>query len=272
MKNLNLDSLVELYDSFSNVKFFERNHTYEIDNKPAKISVSGLISRYEKPFNTKSIASRVAKKEGVSIETILEKWDKNKNYSCHKGSEFHLHVENFLERRIVPIDRKAFTDFISSNGIKSETTNSEVENYYNEMALLVKNFRNFYDWWKEDHLLVKSEFVIGDKKSLVCGTIDNLSYNKKTKKFVIFDYKTNKKIERKNSFGENFLSPFEHISKCEYTKYSFQLSLYSLIFERNSPFKIDSSYILWVAGKDNYELISPMDLKKESEMMLNGCK
>jgi hypothetical protein len=270
MKIPNLDTIIELYDCFSDIRFFEKNHTYEISGKKAKTSVSGLISKYEKPFNTDVIAARVAKKEKVPVKTILEKWEKNKNYSCHKGSEFHLHVENFLERRIVPIDREAFVNFMSPKGELFSCENSEIEKYYNEMAILIRNFRNFYEWWKEDHILIKSEFVIGDKESMICGTIDNLSYNKKTKEFVIFDYKTNKKIERKNSYGENFLKPFEHISKCEHTKYSFQLSLYSLIFERNSPFKINSSYIVWVAGENDYELISPINFKHEAEMMLNS--
>lgn len=267
----NLDTLIELYDSFSDIKFFEKNHTYEIGGKSAKTSVSGLISKYEKPFDSKTIAARVAKKEGVSTETILEKWEKNKNYSCHKGSEFHLHVENFLERRVVPIDKEAFVNFMSPKGELFPCVESDIENYYKEMAILIRNFRNFYEWWKEDHILIKSEFVIGDKEAMICGTIDNLSYNKKTKEFVIFDYKTNKKIERKNSYGEVFLKPFDHISKCEHTKYSFQLSLYSLIFERNSPFKVNTSYIVWVAGENDYELISPIDLKKEATiMLLNG--
>lgn len=267
--NSDLNTLISLYDSFSDIKFFEKNHTYEICGKKALYSVSGLISKYEKAFDSEKIAGRVAKKEGVSAKTILEKWEKNKNYSCHKGSEFHSHVENFLERRIIPLDKAAF---VSSMRESFYDDQYDIEKYYNEMAILIKNFRSFYEWWKEDHILIKSEYVIGDKESTICGTIDNLSYNKKTKEFVIFDYKTNKKIERKNPYGENFLKPFNHISKCEYTKYSFQLSLYSLIFEKNSPFKIGSSHIVWVAGENDYELISPLDLKKESEIMLNSCK
>ena len=262
----NLDTLVELFDAFSDIKFFEKNHTYEIDGKKVPKSVSGLISKYEKPFDTKNIAARVAKRDSVPVETIIEAWEKNKNYSCHKGSEFHLYVENYLERRMVPLDRKAFITFISEwSNICEE---SLITKYYQEMAILVRNFKNFYEWWSKDHILVKSEFVIGDKISRICGTIDNLSYNRKTKQFVIFDYKTNKKIGRKNSYGETFLPPFNHIQKCEHTKYSLQLWLYQLIFERNSPFSIDESHIVWTAGENDYELIKPLNLKKEAATML----
>ena len=263
----NLKTLIELYDSFSGIKFFEKNHTYEINGEPCPISVSGLISRYEKPFDSKTIAARVAKKEKVPVEQILEKWEYNKNYSCHKGSEFHLYVENFLERRFAPINRESIIEFISgSAGYNKE----DLENYYIEMATLIRNFKNFYEWWKEDHILVKSEFVVGDKKSKICGTIDNLSYNKRTNEFAIFDYKTNKKINKKNDYNQKMLEPFDHIDKCELAKYSLQLWLYSLIFERNSPFKIGYTGIVWVAGQDDYELINPLDYRKEAAEMLQS--
>jgi len=266
----NLQTLVELYDSFSGIKYFDKDHTYEINGEKAVTSVSGLIGRYEKPFDSKKIAGNVARKEGVSVETILERWEYGKNYSCHKGSEFHLYVENFLERRFAPLDREAIINFISgSAGYNKE----DLEKYYQEMALLIKNFKNFYEWWKQDYILVKSEFVVGDARSKVCGTIDNLSYNKKTNEFALFDYKTNKKINRKNDYGENLLQPFNHIPKCELAKYSLQLWLYKLIFERNSPFQIGELGIVWVAGEDDYELIKAIDYRKEATQMLESvCK
>jgi ATP-dependent exoDNAse (exonuclease V) beta subunit len=262
------DSLIKLQDAFSSIKFFEKNHTYEIDGKKALTSVSGLISKFEKPFDSKKAAKGVAQREGVSVETILEKWEFNKNYSCHKGSEFHLYVENFLERRQVPIDRKALIKLFSPNNeIWHE---NQLTNYYNEMALMIRNFNSFYDWWKEDHILIKSEFVVGDKKSRICGTIDNLSFNKKTKEFAIFDYKTNKEIKTEGFRGETLLKPFDHIQKCELGKYSLQLSLYKEIFERNTPFNIGYTGIVWVAGQDDYEIYKPYDFQEEARLMLNS--
>jgi hypothetical protein len=267
LEDPNFNTLIQLYNSFSDIKFLEKNHKYEICGEPAKISVSGLISKYEKPFDSQTLATRIAKKDGVPVEYVLEKWERNKNYSCHKGSEFHLYVENFLERRQIPIDRESIIELISgSAGYYKE----DLENYYSEMALLIKNFKSFYDWWKEDHILIKSEFVVGDKSTGICGTIDNLSFNTKTKEFAIFDYKTNKEIKMDNQYGEKMLEPFSYIPKCEYSKYSLQLSLYKEIFERNTPFKISYCGIVWVAGKDDYVLYEPKDYKKEAVSMLNG--
>jgi hypothetical protein len=262
------DSLITLNECFSDIKFFAKNHTYTIGDEKAKISVSGAIKRYEKPFDTAKVAGFVAKKNGQTINEVLKEWDYKRDYSCHKGSEFHLFVENFLERKKITLDKEAFIAFLAnSTSIYDEKL---VTGYYNDMAMLINNFMNFYDWWKQDRILLKSEFVIGDKESGLCGTIDNLSYNKNTKKLEIFDYKTNKEIKLENPRGDTLLAPFTHLQSCELVKYSLQLWLYKLIIEKNSPFEIDNCYIIWVAGLNNYQSIPILDLKSEAEIILNN--
>jgi ATP-dependent exoDNAse (exonuclease V) beta subunit len=264
---INLDSLVTLNEAFSNIKFFEKDHKYTIDDVLAKTSVSGLIKTYEKGFDSTGVAKMVARRDGRSVSEVLEEWDFKRDYSCHKGSEFHLFVENFLERKKISIDKDALITFMKDRPIYDDK--KFVVQYYNEMAQMINNFINFYDWWKQDHILLKSEFVIGDKETQICGTIDNLSYNKKTKKLSLFDYKTNKEIKIENPRGDRMLSPLDHLHNCELVKYSLQLWLYKLIIERNTPFEVDDSYIVWVAGND-YELFPILDLKKEAENILTS--
>lgn len=265
----NFDSLVGLNDSFADIKFFAKNHTYTIGDKPAKTSVSGAIKKYEKPFETEKVAGFVAKKNGQTINEVLKEWDYKRDYSCHKGSEFHLFVENFLERKKITLDRDAFVNFLDHNN-PVEDYQEAMNTYYTDMALLVSNFMNFYEWWKQDRILLKSEFVIGDKKSGLCGTIDNLSYNKVTKKLELFDYKTNKEIKLDNPRGDTLLAPFTHLQNCELVKYSLQLWLYRLILEKNTSFEVDNGYIVWVAGKEDYQLIPVLDLKNEAEIILGN--
>jgi len=259
---------IKLIDSFSKICFFEKNHKYTIDGKPAKYSVSQIIKKYEKDFDADNISKQVAKKEGITQRDVLRKWDFARDYSCYKGSEFHRIVENHLNNKKVKINRdmldlffKDYCDFKDDN---------YVENYYNDMAKCLKNFFNFYDWWKKDHILIKSEFIIGDEESKICGTIDNLSFNKKTNELVIFDYKTNKSIKTKSQYKEKFLDPLSHLDVCEFNKYSLQLSLYSTIFEKVTSLKIPKSYIIWVNGSDDYQLMECVDLKKESKIILNN--
>jgi ATP-dependent exoDNAse (exonuclease V) beta subunit len=267
LEDNNFNSFVELEEAFSDIKFYEKDHRYEINGERAAMSVSQLISKHEKPFDRDNIARRVAKRDGKLLEDILWEWEYNKDYSCHKGSEFHLIVEQFFQRRIIPIDRDSLEGFLNK---KSNINSKNISEYYSQMALLVNNFRKFYDWWKEDHILLKSEFVIGDKKTRVCGTIDNLSLNKKTGELALFDYKTNKEIKREGYKGETMLSPINSVPKCELGKYSLQLWLYKLILERNTNFKVGDCQVVWVAGLEDYELISILDVKKEAELLLDN--
>jgi ATP-dependent exoDNAse (exonuclease V) beta subunit len=264
---MDFKSLIELESSFSDVFFIEKNHTYRFGKTPAKLSVSGLIKKYEKPFDSDKIAPFVAKRDGLSVEQVLNKWDFLKEYACHRGSEFHKFVENFLYRKQISIDNDAIKCFYESK--KHLGYQNNIEDYYEEIKKLIKNFIEFYKWWKEDHILIKSEFVIGDRETGICGTIDNLSLNTKTNELVIFDYKTNKEIKKNNPRNETFISLLKHLENCEYVKYSLQLSLYSHILEKTTSFKIPTSYIVWVGG-DEYEVLQCLNLKKESKIMLDN--
>lgn len=261
---MDFENLVKLDQSFKDIKFFSKNHTYEIEGKPALTSVTSLLKKFEPPFKRNEIAERVAKRDGVLIEDVLTEWDYKRDYSSHKGSEFHLFAENYLQRKQNTIDRKMLESFLKSKN--KELT--EVEDYYKEVAILIKNFLDFYEWWNEKYILIKSEFVIGDKLTKICGTIDNLSYNIEKKELEIFDYKTNKSIDKKNNYGNKMLSPFDYLPQCSLVTYSLQLWIYKLIIERNSPFKIGDLHIVWVGGENQHEQIEVLQLKKEAEKIL----
>jgi len=269
-KELDFNSLVELDDCFSHVKFFAKNHTYTINDQRAKTSVSGVLKKFEKPFERYKVAERVATRDNKTIEQVLAEWDFSRDYSCHKGSEFHLFVENYFNRKQTTINSKALEMFYKQN--ENFYKDTSISEYYKELAHLIKNFLNFYEWWKKDHILIKSELVIGDEESGICGTIDNLSYNKKTKELAIFDYKTNKEIKKQGFRDEMFLSPIDYLSNCEYIKYSLQQNLYKYIIEKNSPFLVPKMYIVWVANKENYELMETLQLQKEAKMLLDLYK
>jgi ATP-dependent exoDNAse (exonuclease V) beta subunit len=265
---MNFESFVSLENSFSDILFLEKNHKYIINGIPARMSVSQVIKNYEKPFDVNKAASYVAKRDGFSVEDILNQWEFSKDYSCHKGSEFHKYVENYFNRKQTSLDRDSINLFFSKR--KEFKSDNSVDLYYKEVAKLIRNFINFHDWWKREHILIKSEFVIGDKESGICGSIDNLSYNFKTNELVMFDYKTNKEIKRSNPRKETLLNELSHLPQCEFTKYSLQLSLYSTIIEKITNFKVPKSYIVWVNGETDYELIECLDLKKESKTILDS--
>ena len=261
----NFNSLIQLEESFKDILFFEKDHSYKIDGEPVKYSVTRLLHKYQKEFPEKAISSSIAKREGIQIEDVLEKWNFERDYANHKGTEFHLYVENFLIRKKYSIDRDAVDNFFKSR--PNFYYEGCIKKYYEDMAKMLKNFMLFFDWYKEDHHLIKSEFVVGDLKTKLVGTMDNLSFNKKTNELVIFDYKTNKKINKISKYKNKLLSPFNHLDDCEYNKYTLQIWLYKLILERNTPFSIGDCYILWFSG-DGYEKIKIPNFRKEAELIL----
>jgi len=263
---MNLEDFIKLEDAFSDIKFIQKNHSYKIKNEIAKYSVTKLLKKYEKPFDSDKIAERVARKKGVLKEEILKEWDFKRDYSTHKGSEFHLFAENYLQRRQIQIDQEAIKNFLFERG-----EDIFINDYYEEVALLIKNFLLFHNWWKKDYILLKTEFVIGDRDTSVCGTIDNLSYNRNTKKLAIFDYKTNKKISSSSDYGNKLLAPFEHLDECELVKYSLQLWLYKHMIEKNTGFEVEPPHIVWVAGKDSYDLIPTINMGKEVQYILENA-
>lgn len=263
----NFNSYIDLLNSFRNVVYIDKDHTYEIDGKKVKYSVTKLLSKYKKPFDVDKFSRQIADKEGVDQKSVLDKWDFSRDYANHKGTEFHLFVENYLERRKMLIDRVAITRFFQSR--PDFYFEDSVNIYYREFAKMVSNFLKFYDWYKDDYVLLKSEFVIGDSKSKLAGTLDNLSINTKTQDLVIFDYKTNKKIESVNKYNEKLLNPLNHLDNCELNVYALQLWLYRLIIERNTPYKINDCKIFWFSGDESYEKYDIPDLRSEAEHILD---
>lgn len=259
---MNFTELVELEKSFEGVFFSERDHSYLIDGVKSKSSVTQIIKKYTKPFESEKIAKIVASRDGVEVSDVLAKWDFARDFGCHKGTQLHQYIENFLARKKSPLNSFSIESFV-----RQYSDYISVEKYYEELAHLISSFHNFYNKWKEKYVIVKSELVVGDKKTGICGCIDNVSYNLDKKQLCIFDYKTNKDIKTKNK--EKMLGPLSHLDQCELNTYSLQLCIYSLILKRNSPFNIEElPKILWLSG-DSYELIPIKPLFKEAELLLD---
>jgi hypothetical protein len=257
---MNLQDLVTLEKSFEGIVFSEKDHSYLINNELATYSVTQILKKYDKPFESRKMASIVAKRQGVLVEDILNLWEFKKEFACLKGTLFHLYVENFLQKKKNPLDKTSIHNFIRKY---PDYVSEDV--FYGDMARYISNFLEFYEGWKEDHILVRPELVVGDKVTKICGCIDNLSYNFKTGELVIFDYKSNKEI--KDEGKEYLLGLLGHLKSCNLVKYSLQLNLYSAIIERNTPFKINGSKIVWVGG-ESLEQINCLDLKNEALSIL----
>lgn len=262
------EDFLHLEDTFKSVKFYEKDHKYKINNELCKYSVTTLLKNYGEEFDSEKTAKNVSFKQKRPVDDILKEWNFKREYACFKGSEFHKYVENFLNRKFISLDSDAFHKMLINEKYENNIDDKKTE-YRDVMRFMVKNFLKFYEWYNESYYCIKSEFVVGDFDSKVCGTIDNLSYNKKTKNLSIFDYKTNQSIKIKGFNGKTLLNGLSHLQDCELSKYSLQLHIYKKILEKNSGFKVDDLFIVWFPEDKNHELIEPLNLEKEAEFILN---
>jgi len=163
-------------------------------------SVTTLLGKFKKPFDSKTVAERVAKRDGSTTEEILAKWKQLNDDSKVYGTKIHNIIENYIKTGEVDPD---YTDLLKS---------------YAALDVLT-----------DDDEILSEERVYSHEHKLA-GTADIIRLEDKGC-FSIFDIKTNKKFNFFNQYNERLLAPLNHLTACEYTSYSLQLSLYAFMYQ-----------------------------------------
>lgn len=247
---------------FNRITFFEKTHSYCIDNAPTNApSTTRLLKRFKKEFNKEEAAARVAKRMNLSTQTVLATWEEENLYSTTIGSILHKYVENFYCNKRVEYD----------GVISSKLSATDKQNIALNLPILVKHFQNFYE--ENSHLLcIRSEAVLGDiNDTKVCGMTDLLVYNTKTDQIEVLDFKTNKKIEH-SKYG-NLLYPFDDMCEGEINEYTIQLNTYQYFIEKYTNIKISNRKIIWINSKqDNFKIFELKEIQDKVKEMFNCYK
>jgi hypothetical protein len=250
---------------FDCITFLHKKHSYLINGQPsAKVSVTGLLSKYKPEFEADKWAKIKAEQRGITTEEIKEEWRINNLYATTRGSIFHNYVENYYDNKVIPYDQSTVEKDLGSD------LHAKLRE---ELPDLLKQFNKFYN--SNRHLLpIKKELVIGDiNDTKICGMLDMLVYNTKTNCYEIYDYKTNKDIDFTSKFEKKFYEPITHLDVCEFNTYSLQLSLYQYFIEKYTSIKIDGTYVVWFNIKnESYKLIPLLNLTKEVQDILTHYK
>jgi len=211
------------------IVFDEKSHTYtntETNNR--YISVTTLLGKYKKPFDSASHSKRVAEREGVTQEFVLESWKETTRIATDKGTKIHNMMEQFVK----------FGETVESYNYLFKSYTKVVENTIGE------------------YRKIHSEKLLSLDEYKVAGTSD-LIYERKDD-FIVADFKTNKKYRFNTDFNDYMLSPIEHLSYCEFNSYALQLSLYAYMFEKEigkKCSKIVTFYLnedKWIPYHSNY--------------------
>ena len=187
------------------IKFDEESHTYtHIDTKKPFISVTTLLGKYKQPFDRDGHSKRVADREGVPQEMVLEMWEEEKNRACKRGTDIHKILENYID----------FGEVKDSYGWLCKSYDKAVERS-------VDSFKN-----------ILCENLLYDEDSAVAGTADLIFDHKN--EFTVGDFKTNKKFKFSSPYSERLKDPVSHLHNCEFNLYGLQLSLYAYLYEKMS--------------------------------------
>lgn len=232
---------------FSKIVFDPLSHTYTY-GKRRLISVTTILKWITPEFDTESMLKKQSYKTGRSIEEIRKEWDAKRDEGLDKGTRVHNYVENVMDGHDVECMQN-------------------INEYIHEM-------KQFDIAWNKLRNKLKAkmeykEYTVGDAELGVAGRIDAIIslHLKDKQRNCIFDWKTGKFMTRKYA-RENMLPPFDDLPCCEEVKYSIQLSMYRLIFERNIDTEIHSSYIMHLPSDGDYQLYNAIDYRDRLEKWL----
>ena len=201
------------------VKFDEASHRYYDDKHGEFTSVTTVLGKYKKPFDSALHASRVAKREGVSPEMVLEMWNIEKNKACDKGTKIHKLLEDYITVGVTQDD----------------------------YGWLYKSYDKGVEYNIDKFKKVHCERLLHNTDSMVAGTAD-LIFEHSNNEFTVGDFKTNKKFRFCSPFGERLLEPIEHLHNCEFNVYALQLSMYAYLYELSSGKKCRKLAIFYLQG------------------------
>lgn len=184
------------------VKFDKTTHTYtNVITDEKYISCTTLLGKYVKPFDSDYHAERVAKREGVTKEFILDVWKQQNDTANEKGTNIHKTLEDYI-----------------GEGITNPLYNWLYKSYDNVCAEVVSKYKTV----QTEHMLHNHEFKVAGTSDLIFDHGDT---------FTVADFKTNKVFKFENKYDEFLLDPVSHMMYSQFTVYALQLSLYAYMHE-----------------------------------------
>lgn len=221
------------------ITFTEWNHTYTHNETGEKFtSVTTILGKYKKPFDAKTAADRVAKREGVSREIVLEMWEKEKNRACDRGTNIHKLLEDYI------------------------TVGEQVD----EWGWLYKTYDKCAEYNIDKFKKVRCEELLWHEELKVSGLAD-LIYEHNDGTFTVGDFKTNKRYRFSSQYNEWMLAPLDHLQVCENSTYAMQLSIYAWLYEKLTGLKCRKLSIFYLQG-DRFVCYNSAYLKAEVENLM----
>lgn len=235
---------------FDSIGFEPEAHAYTLGGQ-SLTSVTRVVERLKPPFDADTIAAKVARRDGRTVEAVRAEWEDKKVVSQQRGTLVHAYIDATLTGQPWPDD----DPFLHSNPKLPE-------------------MEAFDAWWEQNRYhahAVAAERVVGDATLGVAGTLDGLWYSERTGQYHIIDWKTNTRFGT-DSRWQTLRTPFADLPECELSTYSLQVSLYRLILERNVPalVRMGEGYIVHLGRDGTHTTYRAHDLRARLSVWLLG--
>ena len=215
----------QLKKPFKDLSFEEGPHIYTVkgfEDRPIK-SVSALLKYFYDPFDTYEESEKWGPTRNLDPHLVRLAWSGEGDIANAHGTKVHLIGEQYVNHKFLghsfcpnPIDKQSLgaIQFINDLPDYLIPVSTELQMYIEEY------------WYS--------------------GTCDGILYNTKTGKFIIYDYKTNKKL--KDTYPKGLLyhiNPGYKLKQDNFGKYSLQFSFYQILLEK-AGFEVQSRVLVWL--------------------------
>ena len=177
------------------VEFIEDTHSYLLNGKRLT-SITQYISKFKQPFDTERIAGAYARKHALSVEYVIDMWDKKGKAACETGTYIHSIFEDYILK----------VDHVEQDYPKKETANLIIKELFDSGRLTP----------------VEAEYIVYNDN--YAGQVDCIAKNNEGEHFII-DWKTNSKIDFGNHW-QKMKDDYSELDDCSFNHYSIQLSAY----------------------------------------------
>ena len=246
-------------DTFKDYQFFDEGHYYTYKGEKVGISTTSLIHKYSKPFEADKIAGFIAKRDKTTKAKVLNEWRLENLHSTVKGTMIHEYAQDMWEGKTPKFNWKDVPKEVNLTRLK------------NDLKILSKQAKSHYNDYKDRYEMLWIELYVGYPDVDECGAVDVIFWDTIDKYIVVSDYKSNKEIKREGYKGQMMLDILKHLPDCNFIHYSLQLSMYEYKFEEMTNLKVGRTEIIYFdINSKEYQVIEPLDLKKEAENILEN--
>lgn len=259
---------LELFTKFNRIKFHDDIHKYYLGDKNL-ISVTTILHKYQEEFDAFYWSDRKKEELNMTQDEVLAYWKALNLKSQIKGSAIHNYTELLFNNKIYKFDNEKVLAQLGEKNIEILAKKGE-KTIEEEFYIVKQQVDKFYLDSYGKLIPIKTEFVVFDEEWELAGMMDILFWNVKKQCFQIWDWKTNKELNKSNKYKQKLKKILSHLDDCEYELYSLQLTTYKRILERNTGISIEGCYIVWFnETNDNYQIIQCNDYSNEINMIMS---